>query len=354
MVSVDNATIIRAIALVVVAIFALQFFHSIVQPLTAIFIAFFLALALNPAVSWIARHLKDKSRVRATGAAYILVITILVGFIALVVPPLVRQTSDFIQNVPDTIQTFKQSDTALSRFVRANNLDKQLDHFSKDFGNKFKESGKPALSAAGTILSTVATVIAIFVLTFMMLVEGPTWIKRFFAVQPADKREHRRELATKMYRVVTGYVNGQVLVALIGGGFTTVALFITSSIYDVSINPLALGGIVMLTALMPLIGNIIGYSLVTLACLLVSAPLALTMAIFFIVYGQIENVTIQPTIQSRTNNLTPLTVFIAALLGVGFGGILGALVAIPIAGCLRVLVDDYYSQKTSKSIAETK
>jgi predicted PurR-regulated permease PerM len=75
--------------------------------------------------------------------------------------------------------------------------------------------------------------------------------------------------------------------------------------------------------------------------LFASVPLAITMLIYFIIYQQIENTTIQPFVQSRANELTPLIVFIAAILGIGFGGLLGGIVAIPIAGCAKVLFDDY-------------
>ncbi len=86
--------------------------------------------------------------------------------------------------------------------------------------------------------------------------------------------------------------------------------------------------------------------MVVIICLFVSFPMALTMAIFFLLYQQIENATLQPYIQSKYNELTPLIVFIAALIGVSVAGFLGALIAIPVAGCLRILFIELYDQKS--------
>jgi predicted PurR-regulated permease PerM len=175
------------------------------------------------------------------------------------------------------------------------------------------------------------------------------WLERILSIMPEEKREHRRRLARKMYRVVVGYVNGQVFVAVLGGIFATIALFIMSQIFNAPINPIALGGIIGLFSLLPLIGSFIGATIVVLACLLVSPPLALAAIAYFIVYQQIENVTIQPIIQAKTNDLTPLIVFVAALLGVGFGGFLGAFLAIPTAGCIKVLIEDHFQSKQQES-----
>ncbi len=110
--------------------------------------------------------------------------------------------------------------------------------------------------------------------------------------------------------------------------------------------------VVGLLGLIPMIGNMLAAVIVVIVSLFVSLPLALTMAVFFLVYQQIENATLQPYIQSKYNDLTPLTVFIAALIGISVGGFLGALVAIPIAGCVRILVLEYYGDKLKP--AETK
>lgn len=351
-INVESKTVIRVLGLVVATFLAVTFLKNIVQPLTLIFVSFFLAMALNPAVSKIASKLPSKNRVHATGIAYVLVLAFLIAFISFVIPPLVKQTADFIKEVPSAIQDYKNNNSPINDFVNKYNLEDQVDRFTNDFGNRFGDIGKPVLSTAGAIGSAVASTIVVLVLTFMMLVEGPMWIKRFWSVQTASKRAHRQQIAGRMYRVVTNYVNGQVIIAAIGGLFATIMIFILSQVFDAPVNAIALGGIIALFALLPLIGTILGAVIVVLACLLVSAPLALAVAIYFIIYQQIENVTIQPYIQARGNNLTPLIVFAAALMGVGIGGILGAFVAIPVAGCVKILIEDYYANHARNKTQE--
>lgn len=347
-INIDSPTVIRVLALTVFTLIALRFIQNISHSLVLIFVAFFLALALNPAVSKISHMLRVKSRVLATGIAYIMVLAVLSLFVTFVVPPLVRQTVDFIQDVPSTIEDFRRTDSPVNRFAETYNIEQQVDQFASDLGSRLDDISGPVLSTAGRIGSTVASTIVVLVLTFMMLVEGPAWMKRFWSVQSPAKRAHRQEIVRKMYRVVTNYVNGQVFIAALGGFFATIAIFILSQIFDAPVNAIALGGIIALFALLPLIGTIIGSVIVVLACLLVSWPLAIAVAIYFIVYQQLENVTIQPYVQSRGNNLTPLTVLVAALIGVGFGGFLGALVAIPAAGCIKILVEDYFARRAEQ------
>lgn len=345
-INIDSVTIVRVLVLVVATLLALKFVQSISHSLILIFISFFLAMALNPAVSKISHMLRLKSRVLATGIAYILVIAVLGLFVRFVVPPLVEQTIDFVRDVPSTIEDYRKPDSPLNSFVKRNNLESQVDQFASDFGGRFGDIGSGVVSTVGKVGSTVANTIVVLVLTFMMLVEGPVWLKRFWSVQAASKRAHRQEIARKMYRVVTNYVNGQVFIAALGGFFATIAVYILSQIFDAPVNAIALGGIIALFALLPMIGTILGSVIVVLACLLVSFPLAIAVAIYFIVYQQIENVTIQPYVQSRGNNLTPLTVLVAALIGVGFGGFLGALIAIPTAGCIKILVEDHFARRS--------
>jgi predicted PurR-regulated permease PerM len=344
-VTVSNRTVVRLILLTLATILGIRFALNVSNVLVLIFIAFFLALALNPGVSWIARKLRLKSRVTAVGISYLLVLVVLGAFLTYVVPPLIRQTVDFINAAPETIESLKTDDTTAGRFVRRYNLDEQLEGFTGNLQERTKDLRQPVVATAGRVGSALVSIITVLVLTFMMLVEGPIWIKRYWRFVPKRRREHEQMLAEKMYRVVTGYVNGQLLLALIAASFAFVVLVIASTLLNVSVNAVALAGILIFTGLIPMIGNTIGGVIVTLACLFVSAPLAIIMAIFFVLYQQIENVSLQPYIQSKYNELSPLLVFAAALLGIGFGGLLGGLIAIPAAGCAKILFLDYLERR---------
>lgn len=345
MVSVSNRTVVRIIAICVATFLGIKFFLNITHPLTLIFFAFFLAMALNPAVSWISRQLKIKSRAAATGIAYVSVLLVLSIFILAVVPPLFRQTRDFVSNLPTTIESVQDKETGIGRFVNKYGLQDTVDSVATNLRTRLKASPQPVLSTASRIGSGLVSIIAILVMTFMMLVEGPMWFETVLRLQPPKKREHRRKLAQQMYGVVTSYVNGQLIIAGIAALFALAAMMIASSIFGESINAIGLAGIIALTGLIPMIGNTLGAVIVVVVCALTSFPLAITMAIFFLVYQQIENVTIQPYIQSRKNELTPLLVFIAALCGIGLGGLIGGFVAIPLAACIRILAKDFYRHR---------
>lgn len=348
-VTVSNRTVVRLILLTVGTFIGIRFALNVSNVLVLIFIAFFLALALNPAVGWLTRKLKLKSRTAATAIAYLAVLAILGAFLTYVVPPLVHQTIVFVENVPDTIHSLQTDDTAAGRFVRNYGLDEQLEGFKNNISERTQDIRQPVIATAGRVGSALVSIITVLVLTFMMLVEGPGWIKRYLRMLPKKRREHHEMLAGKMYRVVTGYVNGQLLLALIAASFAFTVLVIASTLLDVSVNAIALAGILLFTGLIPMIGNTIGGIIVTLACLFVSVPLALIMAGFFILYQQIENVTLQPYIQAKYNELSPLLVFAAALLGIGFGGLLGGLIAIPLVGCLKILFLDYLERREARN-----
>ncbi len=344
-VTVSNRTVVRIILIILATFFALKVASSVSHVLILIFVSFFLALALNPAVSWIARKLGLKSRVSATGIAYIAVIAVIGAFLTYVVPPLVKQTADFVNEIPQTIENLQTDDTAVGQFVRRYDLGQQLEGFKDNIEDRTSDLRQPVVATAGRVGSALVSIITVLVLTFMMLVEGKIWMKRYLRILPKNRRDHHKELGNKMYRVVTGYVNGQLLLALIAASFAFIVLVIASTFLNVSVNAVALAGILIFTGLIPMIGNTIGGVIVTLACLFVSAPLAIIMALFFVIYQQIENISLQPYIQSKYNELSPLLVFTAALIGVGFGGFLGALIAIPFAGCLKVLFIDYLERR---------
>jgi predicted PurR-regulated permease PerM len=344
-VTISNRTVIRVIFIVLATILGVRFLINIAQPLTLIFISFFLAIALNPAVTFITHKLKFKKRAPAVAISYLTVVAILVGLFLIIVPPLFSQTRDFVDTLPDTIASVKDQNSTLGRFINNYELAETVDNISNELARKVKNLPEPVIASAGKIGSGIVSTIAVLFMTFMMLIEGPGWKKDLLRLTTPTKRKYYESMLSRMYEVVTGYVNGQLIISVIAAGFALVALLVASTLFGVSINAVGLAGVIALTGLVPMIGTVIGATIVVTVTMLSSLPLAIVMAIFFIVYQQTENVTIQPYIQSKKSELTPLLVFIAAILGIGLGGLLGGFIAIPLAACLKIVVIDYYQRK---------
>ncbi len=339
-VTITNRTVIRVLALILVTYISLKFIIKVDHILELVFTSLFLGIALNPAVTWLAKNLRIKSRGAATSIAYVLVVIVLVGFFALILPPLFKQTKTFVSNLPNNINSLKQPNTAAGKFVNKYKLTKEINNLNAEVSNHTTDLTAPALSTATKIGQILGSTIIVVVLTFMMIVEGPTWIERWEKLR-IKKHDWQDDLASRMYRIITGYVNGQILLALLAGFVTLISLVIVTNILHVSVNEVALAAIIILTGLIPMIGHIIGAVIVVLACLFVSWPLALIMGIILIIYIQLASVTIQPYVQSKYNELSPMLVLIAALLGISAGGLLGAFVAIPLAGCLKIALKEY-------------
>lgn len=347
-VNFEYKTIVRVVVISILSVLALTALTKVGHILTLIFISFFLAIALNPVVSWIASHLKSKSRVRATGAAYVMVLAATAAFLAVVVPTIITQTSAFIKDLPNTYALYIREDSAVIKFVRENKLEDDISEATKSFRDRYENIGDSVLSTATAVWSFVLSLIVVLAMTFFMLVEGPDWMKYFWMLHDPGEVAKRKKTVTKMYMVVTGYVNGQLLVALISGLAALFALLAANAIFGGEINAVVYALIVSIAGLIPMFGATIGAAIVVVLCAFTSLPLAIAMTVFFLVYQQIENVTIQPLIQSWQSQLTPLIVFISALIGLGFAGVIGAFVAIPIAGVLKVIIVEHYGYNFEK------
>ncbi len=308
-----------------------------------IFMAFFLALALNSPVHWISVHLPKRwrgSRSLATSLSYLIVIVLLGAFIASLVPPLVRQTESFINAAPSLVSDFRNQDSAIGQTIRRYHLEGQVNTVSTQLSERLKNVGGTAFSTAQRIGSSVFSLLTILVLTFMMLTEGPRWLAIAKEIMPDRHHEMAGRMAGDMYRVVKGFVNGQVILALLA------AILILPAILMLHIGyPAALFVIVFVCGLIPMVGHTIGAVIVTTVALFHSASSAAIILAYYILYQQIENYLVQPRIQANTTNMSPLLVFVSVVIGVSFGGLIGGLVAIPIGGCLRIAVLEYLRSK---------
>jgi predicted PurR-regulated permease PerM len=309
-------------------------------------VALFLALALNPPVAWLSRKLPSNSRVGATAIAYLAVISLLGGFLLLIVPPVIEQTAKFANTVPDLIDQANDQryvfDDFIKRYGLTDTVDRAVENAKGQASSVAANLGNTLVSGAGSLLSGLANLVFVLVLAFLMLIEGPMWLRRMWDLYEDEvKLERHRSLVKRMYRIVTGFVNGQLAVAGIASVTTLVVLLTLSATLDLPANlavPLAV--VIFFTGMIPMIGATIGAVLVGLVLLFNSPMAALIFLIYFVIYQQVENNFISPTIQSKNVELSALTILAAILIGVTLGGLLGGIVAIPVAGCLRVLLLD--------------
>lgn len=341
--TVSNRTIVRVVGLVIVAVLLLLAIHRSAHTLTLIGVAFFLALALNAPVHALASRLPGRtrgSRSLATTISVLIVILAFLGFLAAIVPPLARQTTSFIQAAPRLIEEARSQDSGLGKTIRRYHLQDEVDKLSKQLSNRLKNASSSAAGAISKIGSSIFASLTVLVLTFMMLVEGPRWGRTAILILPDRHQDHVRSLAQSMYKVVKGYVNGQVLLAAIASLLIVPMLFILHISY-----PWALMVVVFICGLIPMVGHTIGAIIVTIVALFHSIPSAIIILAYYILYQQIENYVVQPRIQANSTNMSPLLVFLAVILGVNFGGLLGGLVAIPVMGCIKIAVLDYLENR---------
>lgn len=321
-------------------------------------IAAFLAIALNPPVSAIGRLLPGKSRIGATALAYILVVVSLLGFFLTVIPTIVDQMARFIKTLPAIVTTLGEQLHWIDDLVKRYGLEQQyndaLNNIQSQASQVASNAGGSVVSSVGSIVEVFVTSLIILVLAFLMLVEGPIWMRRLWSLYTdTKKRTHHQQIVRKMYKVITGYVNGQVIIAAIAGTCSLVTIVILSAIFDMPANlaiPIAV--IIFITGLIPMFGATIG---AIIACILIainSIGAATVFLIYYIIYQQIENNFTAPMIQSRAVEISALSVLVALTIGLSLFGILGGLISIPIAGCVRVLVLDYIERRQASTNPE--
>jgi predicted PurR-regulated permease PerM len=356
-VTVSTHSVLRVLALVFGAILFIAILRRISHSLILIFSAFFLTLALNGPVQAISRRLPGGLRGKrsvATAISFLVVVVFFAAFMASIVPPLIKQTQSFVNSVPTLIQDAHDQNSGVGQIIRRYHLENQLNNASGELSSKIRGLGGSAIKTVGKVGTSVISVLTILVLTFMMLIEGPRIMEFFRELVPDHRRKNADRLARDMYRVVRGYVNGQVTLAALAALLIVPALFILHISY-----PVALMVIIFVCGLVPMVGHSIGAIIVTLVALTTSPVSALIILGYYILYQQIENYLIQPRIQANSTNMSPLLVFMSVVIGVTFGGLVGGLFAIPVAGCIRILVldfltaHDYINEVTTPVVEET-
>jgi predicted PurR-regulated permease PerM len=336
--------IMVVIGLILATIVLIQLLSATRGVLIWILIALFLAMALNPPVDWLLRRGVVKRRGAAVGIVYLATLLAIVGISATFVPTLIQEVNDFAEAVPGYVEDITEGRGRLGFLERDYHLVERIrDAIEKSGVSGVLGLSSTALSVTKSIVNAIVAIVTIAFLTLFMLLEGPTWVERFYSLMPEHQEARWRRVGTDIYRTVGGYVTGNLAISLIAGVTSTIVLLALGVPYA-----FALGLIVALLDLIPLAGATIAAVIVTTVAFLDSTTAGIVVLVFMIVYQQLENHVIQPLVYGKTVQLSPLAVLIAVLIGAKLAGVIGALGAIPLAGAIQVIVLDVLEWRRQK------
>src|SRR5829696_4176124 len=315
--------------------------------LTWIVVAALLSVVLGPVVD-LAEHRLHLRRALATLLVFLLFLIVLAGIVTVFVRPLVTEGPQFIDRLPGYVQDARAGRGPVGGLIQRYNLDQWLERNQGRLRESTNRITQPALGILRSIFSTVVALVTIFVLTFLMVLQGPKLLQSWIAALPEGRQERVRRVAADCSKAVTGYMTGNLVISVIAGTLTYIVLWIMGVPYK---------GVVALFVgfadLIPLVGATLGAGVAIAVAALHSLPAAIVVLVVFVVYQQLENHVLQPVIMSRTVQLSALTVLVSILIGVELFGFLGALLAIPVAGVLHVIGRDLYDSYRSHPKPET-
>ena len=309
------------------------------QVITWILIAIFFAIALQPAVDWLQR--RGLPNVIAVLAVAVLAL-VAVGLLAWAfIPPLVNQTGDALRALPGAVDELTRGEGPLGFLQREYGVvDRVKEAVEGRGGGEVLGVTSPAFAVVRGAVTAVVATITIFFLTIFLLREGRAWVARILGLVPAAHRPRWERISVGVARTIRGYVAGNLLISLIAGLVAFGVLTVTGVPYAV---PLAV--LVALLDLIPLVGATVALVVVSGVALTEGILPFVIVLVVLLAYQQAENHLLQPLIYGRTVQLSPLVVLVAVLIGGSVAGVLGALMAIPVAGSIQVILMEMLGRK---------
>jgi len=310
---------------------ALTGLRNAASVLVLIFVALFIAIGLNPAVS----------KLRSWGLARgwsVLIVTLVVmlllcGGVVALIPPLVSQTAALIENIPTYIQGLQRNETIadlLQRYDIVNKVQSALD--AGTVANTVSSALGGVVGGAKLVFGTIFSTLTVLVLTIYFMAAFDRMKSGAYALVPASRRERVQLLTDEILTKVGAYMVGAISIAVVAGLSTWVFGMIVGLAY-----PFALAVVVAVFDLIPQIGATLGAVVVSLVGLASSVTTALICVGFFIVYQQVENYLIYPNVMRRSVKVSDVAAVVAALLGAALFGVIGALVAIPMVAAIQLI-----------------
>ena len=329
--------IVRVVTTVVASAIALYLVYLLRTPIGWLFVATFVAVSVAAPVRWLEQRMP---RGAAIALVYLTLILFPIGIGVILIPPAVTAGSDLVGNLPsyvsDLNDTIQQSDTLRNLNENYDLVGKLEDAANNAAGSLDNVAATLADIGAGLVGSLFA-LFTIIVMSVFMVSRGHEWIRALLATRRPEEAEAIDKALERMAIAVSSYVGGALAQATIAG----VVAFIVLTILGVP-APLALAVIIGILDLIPLIGATIGAFLVAVVTLFTGFPtVTIIWIVFAIAYQQFENYVIQPRIQSRAVQLDPFVIVIAAIFGGTLLGVVGALLAIPVAAAGQIGVREF-------------
>jgi predicted PurR-regulated permease PerM len=331
-------TIARVFFTLVLFAGALYLIYLVRDVAVLLFIALFLAVALGPAVDFF--HRRKLPRAASILLVYLLgLITVfLIGL--LVVPPIVDQVRDVAKKAPQYIQDIRNNPT-LREYDDKYKITQKLEQQANKLPSVLGSAAGTLQSVTVGVFSAAVKLIAVLSITFFLLLDGQRLTTFLFGLIRSDREERFRHLAGQVYGAVAGYVAGNLIISVVAGLVTYATLELLGVPFAV---PLAV--LVAFLDLIPLVGATIGAVVVGLVSLFVDFPTAtIVWIIVAVVYQQLENHIVQPIVYRETVDVRPLVVIVSILIGAALLGVLGALVAIPVAATVQIILRDWWERR---------
>ncbi len=290
--------------------------------------AAFLAVGLNPAVEFLQR--RGMKRGMAAGSVMLAVLLFFVAFVAAAVPPVVSQASDLRTRIPQEVAKLRESNATFQRLDKQFNIEEKVKSAAQTQGTNAPAA---VLGLAKGVLTVIFKTLTVLILTLYFLGSYQRIRRGALRLVPHSRRPRVALLADEMLSRVGGYVLGNLATSLIAG--------VVSAIWFVAWDipyALALAMLVAIFDLIPLVGATIAAIVCTAVAFFVDATTGVATGVYFLVYQQVENYILVPRVMKRTVDVSPLATVLAALVGGTLLGVLGALLAVPTAAAISLVV----------------
>jgi predicted PurR-regulated permease PerM len=333
---------VRNVLVVVGVALSLYLLYLLRKPISWLFVATFLAVALAAPVNWLNQRMR---RGFAIAVVYIGLLAIPALLVALIVPTLITQANNFARDLPTysrDVSDFVNKDSRLRKINHDYNITEKLQQQADKLPARLGGAAKTLGSIGVGLINSIFALLTILILTAFILGSGRSWRDAVLSSRPQEHRERLERSLDHIASAVGGYVAGALGIGALAGFLAYVVLSILGVPFAAP-----LGVICALFSLVPLVGATIAAVLVGFVTLTHSFPTAtIVWIIWAIVYQQLENNLIQPQVQKRTVNVHPFITIVAVLFGSALLGVLGAIVAIPIAASIQILLREYFDWRT--------